>query len=63
MIKSYLLNQTFNLQSLRQSQVLGSVIKNTASLPTTSLFGTDGIRGCVGVNKLLNSSLALQVGF
>ncbi len=63
MIKSYLLNQTFNLQSLRQSQVLGSVIKNTASLSTTSLFGTDGIRGCVGVNKLLNSSLALQVGF
>ncbi len=31
------------------------------SLPTTSLFGTDGIRGKVG--ELLTASLAYQVGF
>ena len=62
MIKSYLLNQTFNLQSASQSRILSSVTK-TISLPTTPLFGTDGIRGCVGVDKLLNSSLALQIGF
>jgi phosphoglucosamine mutase len=31
------------------------------SLPTTPLFGTDGIRGKVG--ELLNAPLALQIGF
>jgi hypothetical protein len=31
------------------------------ALPTTPLFGTDGIRGRVG--ELLNADLALQVGF
>lgn len=31
------------------------------SLPTTPLFGTDGIRGKVG--DLLNAPLALQIGF
>ncbi|MBE9041017.1 phosphoglucosamine mutase [Oscillatoriales cyanobacterium LEGE 11467] len=31
------------------------------SLPSTPLFGTDGIRGCVG--KLLTAPLAMQVGF
>ncbi|YAF97696.1 MAG: phosphoglucosamine mutase [Nodularia sp. CChRGM 3473] len=34
---------------------------NLVTLPTTPLFGTDGIRGRVG--ELLNAPLALQVGF
>ncbi len=34
---------------------------NFSSLPTTPLFGTDGIRSKVG--ELLNAPLALQVGF
>jgi len=34
---------------------------NPISLPTTPLFGTDGIRGRVG--DLLDANLALQVGF
>ncbi|MGK7922232.1 MAG: phosphoglucosamine mutase, partial [Trichodesmium sp.] len=34
---------------------------NHNSLPTTPLFGTDGIRGKVG--ELLNAPLALQIGF
>jgi phosphoglucosamine mutase len=34
---------------------------NLISLPTTPLFGTDGIRGRVG--ELLSAPLALQVGF
>lgn len=63
MIKSYLLNQTVSFQSARQAQILNRVTKNIESLPTMPLFGTDGIRGCVGVDKLLNSSLALQIGF
>ena len=62
MIKSYLLNQTLNLQSAKQLKTLDNIAKKI-SLPTTRLFGTDGIRGCVGVDKLLNSALALQVGF
>ena len=33
----------------------------TLALPQTRLFGTDGIRGCVG--ELLTAPLALQVGF
>lgn len=38
-----------------------SLIWDNTTLPTTPLFGTDGIRGKVG--DLLNPSLALQVGF
>lgn len=34
---------------------------NLIALPTTPLFGTDGIRGRVG--ELLNAPLALQIGF
>lgn len=63
MIESHLLNQPFDLQSLRQVQTLENAIRNPISLPTTSLFGTDGIRGCVGVDELLNAALALQIGF
>ncbi|CEJ43208.1 phosphoglucosamine mutase [Umezakia ovalisporum] len=39
----------------------GNFALNHVSLPTTALFGTDGIRGQVG--ELLNAPLALQVGF
>ncbi|MDY6936769.1 MAG: phosphoglucosamine mutase [Cyanobacteriota bacterium] len=34
---------------------------SAVSLPSTPLFGTDGIRGCVG--KLLTAPLAMQIGF
>jgi len=63
MITSYLLNQTLSFQSPRQAQILNRITRNIESLPKTPLFGTDGIRGCVGVDKLLNSSLALKIGF
>jgi phosphoglucosamine mutase len=39
----------------------GNFALNLVSLPSTPLFGTDGIRGQVG--ELLNAPLALQVGF
>ncbi|MBW4557832.1 MAG: phosphoglucosamine mutase [Trichormus sp. ATA11-4-KO1] len=39
----------------------GNFAINLVTLPTTPLFGTDGIRGRVG--ELLNAPLALQVGF
>ena len=42
--------------SLRRQQTSSPLV-----LPTTPLFGTDGIRGRVG--ELLNADLALQVGF
>ncbi|MDJ0737876.1 MAG: phosphoglucosamine mutase [Nostocaceae cyanobacterium] len=38
-----------------------SVPLSNITLPTTALFGTDGIRGHVG--ELLNAPLALQIGF
>ena len=62
MIKSYLLNQPLNIQSARQARIFRTVAK-PISLPETPLFGTDGIRGCVGTDKLLNASLALKIGF
>jgi phosphoglucosamine mutase len=37
------------------------LVGNGLALPTTKLFGTDGIRGKVG--ELLNAPLALQIGF
>ncbi|MBD2774039.1 phosphoglucosamine mutase [Iningainema tapete] len=39
----------------------GSFVQNLIALPTTPLFGTDGIRGRVG--ELLSAPLALHVGF
>ncbi len=45
------------LETLRES----SFAPNLMSLPTTALFGTDGIRGKVG--ELLTAPLALQIGF
>ncbi|BAT56486.1 Phosphoglucosamine mutase [Nostoc sp. NIES-3756] len=41
--------------------VEGSFAPSTISLPTTPLFGTDGIRGKVG--ELLSAPLALQIGY
>lgn len=55
MIKSNLVNKTFNPN-------LHNRIVNPVSLPTSPLFGTDGIRGRVGTQELLNSSLAFQIG-
>lgn len=63
MTKSYLANQASNSQFSGQSLVLGSTNGKVMSLPPASLFGTDGIRGRVGTQELLNPSLALQIGF
>ncbi|PLZ25421.1 phosphoglucosamine mutase, partial [Fischerella thermalis WC559] len=44
-----------------QKAIEGSLAPNSISLPTTPLFGTDGIRGRVG--ELLSAPLALQIGY
>ncbi|MBD2432440.1 MULTISPECIES: phosphoglucosamine mutase [Fischerella] len=44
-----------------QKVIEGSLAPNSISLPTTPLFGTDGIRGRVG--ELLSAPLALQIGY
>ncbi len=44
-----------------QKIIEGSLAPNSISLPTTPLFGTDGIRGRVG--ELLSAPLALQIGY
>lgn len=49
---------TFNLSPLAITTTLPW---NNTSLPTTPLFGTDGIRGKAG--ELLTAPLALQIGF
>ncbi len=43
------------------SKAEGNFALNLIDLPTTPLFGTDGIRGRVG--ELLSAPLALQIGF
>ncbi len=63
MVKYNLLNQPSNCQFPGLSSILGSKTGGTVTLPTTSLFGTDGIRGRVGIKELLNPYLALQIGF
>ena len=63
MIKSNILNQHFNSQFSEKFPVLSRTTRNVISLPKTPLFGTDGIRGRVGIKELLNPSLALQIGF
>ncbi|NEN87652.1 MAG: phosphoglucosamine mutase [Okeania sp. SIO3H1] len=50
--------KTFNLSS---TAITTTLPWNNTSLPTTPLFGTDGIRGKAG--ELLNAPLALQIGF
>ncbi|BAZ44061.1 phosphoglucosamine mutase [Chondrocystis sp. NIES-4102] len=59
MVQSNISNQALNSQFL----TLINQKKNIVSLPSTSLFGTDGIRGRVGNQELLNSSLAFLIGF
>ena len=49
---------TFNLSP---TAITTTLPWNNTSLPTTPLFGTDGIRGKAG--ELLNAPLALQIGF
>ena len=49
---------TFNLSS---TAITTTLFWSNTSLPTTPLFGTDGIRGKVG--ELLTAPLALQIGF
>ncbi|RAM48566.1 MAG: phosphoglucosamine mutase [Hapalosiphonaceae cyanobacterium JJU2] len=44
-----------------QKIIEGSLAPNNILLPTTPLFGTDGIRGRVG--ELLSAPLALQIGY
>ncbi len=63
MIRPNLLNKRFNSQFSGHFPVSDSMTRNVISLPTTPLFGTDGIRGRVGTKELLNSSLAFQIGF
>ena len=62
MIESNVLQKSAKIQ-FSESIQLSNKVNRRRSLPTTPLFGTDGIRGCVGVDKLLNFSLALQIGF
>ena len=50
--------KTFNLSP---TAITTTLPWNNTSLPTTPLFGTDGIRGKAG--ELLNAPLALQIGF
>lgn len=45
----------------KTSQIAKEIAGESLSLPTSRLFGTDGIRGRAG--DLLNAPLALQVGF
>ena len=58
-------NTLYKYSSIQYSELIQLLnqVEEKRKLPATPLFGTDGIRGCVGVNKLLNFSLAWQVGF
>ena len=61
MLKSNILNQSYS-QFLGQFIMLNNTISRV-NLPSTRLFGTDGIRGKVGEKELLNPGLAARVGF
>jgi phosphoglucosamine mutase len=66
MVSSIIRPQSFGGNSASEPDGLHQAIAsnlalNNISLPTTPLFGTDGIRGRVG--ELLSAPLALQVGF
>ena len=58
-------NTLYKYSSIQYSELIRLLnrAEGKTTLPATPLFGTDGIRGCVGVDKLLNSSLAWQIGF
>lgn len=51
--------KTFNLSPAIEPETTST--RNNNSLPTTPLFGTDGIRGKAG--ELLTAPLAMQIGF
>ncbi len=51
----------FASRHLQKSSTHGTLTDLSLTLPTTPLFGTDGIRGRVG--ELLTAELALQIGF
>jgi phosphoglucosamine mutase len=55
------ITETPNIGKASDSEVDKNQALNLIELPSTSLFGTDGIRGRVG--ELLSAPLALQVGF
>lgn len=55
------ITQTPNIVRASDSELDKNQALNLIELPSTSLFGTDGIRGRVG--ELLSAPLALQVGF
>ena len=62
MLKANLFNRVSYSQFLGQFTMLdGASIR--INLPSTRLFGTDGIRGKVGEKELLNPALAARVGF
>ncbi|GAB4549263.1 MAG: phosphoglucosamine mutase [Pleurocapsa sp.] len=63
MVQYNFLNQVFNSQFSERVPIVGSITGDTISLPTTPLFGTDGIRDRVGIKELLNPALAFQIGF
>ncbi len=63
MVQLNILNKNFNSKFSEKFSVLNTITKNVISLPKTPLFGTDGIRGRVGIKELLNPSLAVQIGF
>ena len=61
MLKANLFNQVSYSQFLGQFTMLDSTTH--VNLPSSRLFGTDGIRGKVGEKELLNPALAARVGF
>jgi len=63
MSESHVLLQSSKIKDSESIQLVNQVNYQKRSLPTTPLFGTDGIRGYVGEDELLNSSLAWQIGF
>ena len=62
MLKANLFNRVSYSQFLGQFAMLNGT-STRIDLPSTRLFGTDGIRGKVGEQELLNPALAARVGF
>lgn len=62
MLKTNLLNQVSYSQFLGQFTMLNKTASRL-NLPSSRLFGSDGIRGKVGEKELFNPMLAAKVGF
>ena len=62
MSQSNFLNQISYSQFLGQFTMLDTATSKV-NLPSSRLFGTDGIRGKVGAKEVLNPGLAAKVGF